>query len=287
MGPFLGEQRLESKLGRGLGLALSVVFVVACGRAPEPLGRAKLSRGPAPPEPLPAPARASASSVPTEPTAEASEVARAPAQRRLRDETIDWTLNPVMRRLGRMSETMTLSEYSHGLWVNEREGVYKFDCSGMVYWLLKRAAPRAAAALAYRLEHRPLARDIYRRIASIEPDRPRHGWQRVVRVAELEPGDVVAWIKPAIVRSANTGHTGFVVLPPLRVPEYENAHLVRVADATSLLHDDDTRVGRDGFGMGTILLVSDPGTGEPKAYGWVGLRWRAFETDIALGRAIE
>jgi hypothetical protein len=203
---------------------------------------------------------------------------------RLSDALIDWEVNPVMQHLGHISQTMTLSEYSHGLSVDERKGIYKFDCSGMVYWLLRRAEPRAAAALAYRLDHRPLARDIYRRIASIQPNQPRHGWQRVLRVDALEPGDVVVWIKPAIIRSPNTGHTGFVVLPPVRVPGYENAYLLRIADATSLLHDEDTRAGRNGFGMGTILLVSNPETGEPMAYGWAGLRYRAFETDIALGR---
>jgi hypothetical protein len=61
---------------------------------------------------------------------------------------------------------------------------------------------------------------------------------------------------------------------------------VRVVDTTSLLHDEDTRVDGTGFGMGTILLVVDAETGAPRAYGWVGLRWRAFETAIAIGRPV-
>jgi hypothetical protein len=52
------------------------------------------------------------------------------------------------------------------------------------------------------------------------------------------------------------------------------------------LHDEDSRAGRTGFGFGTILLVADPETDAPIAYGWVGLRWRAFETPIALGRPV-
>jgi len=51
-----------------------------------------------------------------------------------------------------------------------------------------------------------------------------------------------------------------------------------------LLHADDTREAGSGFGFGTILLVVDPDTGAPRAYGWVGLEWRAFETSIAIGR---
>lgn len=205
----------------------------------------------------------------------------------LRDADIPWDRNPVMRRLGHIETTLTESRYSHGLSVNERKGIYHFDCSGMAYWVLKKSAPRAAAALAYKLEQRPLARDIYRRIASIQPDQPRHGWQRITRVDALEPGDVIAWIKPKVIQSPNTGHVGFVVLPPVRVPEYENAYLIRFADSTRLMHADDTRQGQNGFGKGTILLVSEPETGAPIAYGWAGLEWRSFETDIALGRPLQ
>lgn len=203
------------------------------------------------------------------------------------DADIAWAANPVMRRLGRIAETMNHSEYSYGFRVDESRGTYEFDCSGMAYWVLRQATPRAAAALAYKLEKRPLARDIQRRIASIPRGRPRYGWQRVARVDALEPGDVVAWIKPKVIQSPNTGHVAFVVLPPQRAVEYQNAYLLRIADSTRLLHDADTRVGRNGFGFGTILLVADPASGAPIAYGWAGLKWRTFETQIALGRPLE
>ncbi|HEY6729174.1 MAG TPA: hypothetical protein VI197_34425 [Polyangiaceae bacterium] len=216
----------------------------------------------------------------------AAELALPPAPQ-LRDADIPWERNPVMRRLGHMEATLSESQYTYGFAVNERNGIYNFDCSGMTYWVLKKAAPRAAAALTYGLEQRPLARDIHRRIASVRPDAPRHGWQRISRVDALEPGDVIAWIKPEVIRSPNTGHVGFVVLPPVPVPRQEHAYLIRFADSTRLLHDDDTREGRNGFGMGTILLLSDPATGAPIAYGWAGLKWRSFETAIALGRPLE
>jgi len=204
-----------------------------------------------------------------------------------RDADIPWDRNPVMKRLGLMEATLTSSEYTYGFSVDERKGIYNFDCSGMTYWVLKQATPRAAAALRWGLAQRPLARDIYRRIAAVPVESPRHGWRRISRVDALEPGDVVAWIKPKVIQSPNTGHVGFVVLPPARVPGYDNAYLVRFTDSTRLMHDDDTRQGRNGFGKGTILLLSDPETGAPVAYGWVGLKWRAFETDIALGRPLE
>jgi hypothetical protein len=202
------------------------------------------------------------------------------------DAEIDWNQTPVMRRLGRMAETMTESEYTHGFRVNERAGIYAFDCSGMVHWVLRRAAPRAAAQISRGPAGRPLARDYQRRIARIPFGASSGGWQRVQRVDEARPGDVIAWLKPEVIQSPNTGHVAFLVRAPAPVPGQKDAFLVRIADSTSLLHDADTRQGRSGFGFGTILLLADPESGEPRAYGWAGLRWRSFETAISIGRPL-
>jgi hypothetical protein len=203
---------------------------------------------------------------------------------RFDDKDIEWDRNSVLRTLGNISSSLTSSEYSSGLSVNEKRGTYKFDCSGMAYWVLRKAAPRAARFSAQGLERRPLARDFQRRIARIAPGEPKYGWQRIEKVRDLEPGDVVAWIKPPEIRSPNTGHIAFVLLPPLRLRGYANAYLLRIADSSRLLHDEDTRSERDGFGFGTILLVADPVSGEPIAYGWVAEKGWTFETQIALGR---
>ena len=74
-----------------------------------------------------------------------------------------------------------------------------------------------------------------------------------------------------------------MLLPPRKLEGYANAYLLRIADSSRLLHDEDTRTDRDGFGFGTILLVTDLVSGEPTAYGWVAEKWTAFETAIALG----
>jgi hypothetical protein len=185
-----------------------------------------------------------------------------------------------MRVLGRIAERMTDSTYAHGTYVDERRGIYRFDCSGMVEWVLGQATPAA------RIGGRPLARDYQRLIAAIPPGSERRGWRRIPRVDDAAPGDLIAWRKPDIVRSRNSGHVAFIVLPPQRVPGQAGAFLLRVADSSSLLHDDDTRVGRTGYGLGTILLVADPVSGAPIAYGWSGLKWRTFETEIAIGRPL-
>jgi hypothetical protein len=202
------------------------------------------------------------------------------------DSSIDWHANSTMRVLGNVALTLEDSEYTYGLLVNEKQGIYRFDCSGMAQWVLRRSAPTAAAAIAYKLDGRPLARDFQRRIARAPTDKPRNGWRRIARVSDALPGDVIAWLKPVEIRSPNTGHVAFVVLPPVLAPGYENAYLVRIADSTRLLHHDDTREGRSGFGFGTILVVADPDTDAPIAYGWVALEWRAFETAISIGRPV-
>jgi len=189
-----------------------------------------------------------------------------------------------MRALGNIARTVKHTEYGHSQRVNVQQGLYVFDCSSMAQWVLKRAAPVAERSVSRGLGWRPLAADFQRRIANVAPGAERGGWHRVRRVEDAEPGDVIAWLKPKIIESKNTGHVAFIVLPPTRVTGYSDAYLVRVVDATSLLHADDTRVEGSGFGFGTILLVIDPETGAPRAYGWVGLEWRAFETSIAIGR---
>jgi hypothetical protein len=103
------------------------------------------------------------------------------------------------------------------------------------------------------------------------------------------PGDVIAWLRPKEIRSVNTGHVAFVVAPPRPVPEHPNAYLLRIADASRYQHDRDTRRGtdRDGFGMGTIMVLADPQTGAPYAYGWFGLHsgW-VLATKMAIGRPV-
>jgi hypothetical protein len=201
----------------------------------------------------------------------------------LDDARIDWKGNEVMGVVGRISQTMTTTDYSRAMRVDERKGIYEFDCSGMVDWILRKSAPVARSSSAAGLEHRPLAVDFYRRIAQAPVDRERGGWRQVARLEDARPGDVIAWIKPPIIPSPNTGHVAVIVQDPVHLPGHEGAFLVRVADSTSLLHQDDTRVGRNGFGFGTILLVTDE-AGAPVRYGWVGVRGWTFETPIAIGR---
>jgi hypothetical protein len=191
-----------------------------------------------------------------------------------------------MARLASIETTLRSSSYSHVTHVDAAQGLYEFDCSGLAAWVLARAAPRAHRAVLARTDGaRPLARDYYRTIAA---SRTAPGaWAQVARLSDARPGDVIAWLKPSLVRSANTGHVGFVVAAPEPLEGVPGGFLVRIADASSYQHENDSRAGtgRTGFGFGTILVVADEGTGAPRAYGWFGRdsAW-VLETGIAIGR---
>jgi hypothetical protein len=196
----------------------------------------------------------------------------------------------VLVTLTHIGTTLRESSYTHATRVDERTGRYEFDCSGMASWVLRRASPLAQAAVVYRAKSgRPLARDYYQQIAATRAGRARYGWSRVSRVADAAAGDVIAWLRPKEVRSANTGHVAFLVSSPEPVAEMPHAFLVRIADASRYQHQDDSRAAteRTGFGHGTILVVTDPESGAPVAYGWVGLRsaW-ILNTPMAIGRPV-
>jgi hypothetical protein len=196
----------------------------------------------------------------------------------------------ILEKLARVATNLRESKYNHATVVDEQKGRYEFDCSGFVTWLLRRTAPGAYSTFVTRSQNqRPLARDYYWEIARAPVgERTPRGVRKISRVDAALPGDIVAWLKPALLQSPHTGHVAFVLEPPQPAPDVPGGFLVRIADASSYQHDADDRYasGRTGFGSGTILLVADPETGEPRAYGWFGLRSRfVLETSIAIGRA--
>ncbi|MBI5513581.1 MAG: hypothetical protein HY909_07415 [Deltaproteobacteria bacterium] len=159
--------------------------------------------------------------------------------------------------------------YDHVTRVDEPRGVYHFDCSGMVRWVLDSATPRAEASLERGLgTRRPLARDYHRWNASLPEGRPRGHWLRVARASELQPGDVLAWTFPPRFRLAITGHVVLVMNRPRRVSARRLR--VQIADSTRNPHDDDTRSrrGTSGPGLGWIDLEYDPRTGALTGYQW-------------------
>lgn len=192
----------------------------------------------------------------------------------------------VLAALGAVASTHRVGRYSHDTRVDLRAGRYEWDCSAMAAYVLRRSAPGTIRAIA---NGRPVAVDFYRAI-SRSPAVPNRGpWMHVRRVADAQPGDVIAWPRPRWFPSRNTGHVAFVIDAPQPVA---GGVLVRIADSTSVGHQDDTRDyrrGETGFGYGTLFIATDPSTGAGTAYGWAG-RYTPAEwmvaTPVVVGRPL-
>ena len=183
---------------------------------------------------------------------------------------------------------MRSSAYEHHTSVDEGAGSFQYDCSGFVDYALRGAAPAAYAELTGATVRRPLAKHIEGFFASLPAGgAPRGHWARVGRVADLRPGDIIAWLQPADSSSKNTGHV-LVVHGPLRPDDTApGAFLVPVVDSTALKHgaqDSRAASGATGLGTGSIVLLGD-GSGAPVAFRWsTGRKSRVRETAITLGR---
>ena len=190
----------------------------------------------------------------------------------------------IVDTLDGIERNLQSSSYSHATSVDEATGRYDFDCSGMVQFVLGKASPNALRGVGPgRLRAVDFARAISR--APVQGD--RMAWRRIPRIADALPGDVIAWEKPRIVKSANTGHVAFIVAVPEEQEGASGRYLVRITDASSFNHQDDTRYGRPGFGTGTIVVSTDPASGRGIGYGWHGSDSRFFyPTSVMVGRVV-
>lgn len=175
------------------------------------------------------------------------------------------------------------ARYDHGFHVNRSLGIYHWDCSQMLSWLLKHRAPRARKAVD---KDRPVAWHYYRAIVEAPRNSYGEGWRDIERLPDVRPGDVFAWRRPdSWPMGASSGHVGVVRSSPVPVPTLHNAYLVRIVDSTSEPHQDDTRRdGRTGLGEGTMLFLTDD-EGVVTAYGWEGLQSTIYvQTDVQFAR---
>lgn len=191
----------------------------------------------------------------------------------------------VLRRLENIRGGLRATRYQHATRVRVSRGEYFWDCSGMVGWILERDARGAFAGL-YR--SRPVARTFVHAIERAPTEGARRGWRRLAHVEDARPGDVFAWLRPSDWPRGATGHVGIVLSRPEPLPEWPDAYLMRIADATTFPHQDDTRPwpGDGGYGEGT-LLFSTAGDGQVKGYGWQGRHSDyLIHTDVVFGRLV-
>lgn len=150
--------------------------------------------------------------------------------------------------------------YEHRDDIDPARGRYRTDCSGLVNFLLKQVDPALLGPLARK---RPVARTYYRHFAAAGPS--AHGdtsraWGRVLRGADLRPGDIIAreYTRP---RPGATGHVLVVTGRPIPVMRDGRivAYDIEVVDATRSPHRNDTRKrgGPGGVGRGIISVQVD------------------------------
>lgn len=187
----------------------------------------------------------------------------------------------VVALLERILRTQQDARYQHRTDVRERVHRYRWDCSGMVSWIVRRAAPRAGRAIG---QQRTSARGIYRLIT-----RSRGGWHQLDHIEDVRPGDVFAWRTPPGSPSRHTGHTGFALERARPVSGLRDAYALRIADSVVGPHQDDTRPNDDtegGLGTGVFVFLTD-GDGHATHYGWHGTRTAGYmRTPVVFGRLI-
>ena len=191
----------------------------------------------------------------------------------------------VLREAQRNLANCKLTTYQHTTEIDEAHGSYKCDCSAFVSHVLSKVSPAALAAVESRSKKHPLAVDYYEHFAAapLAGDAKAEGeFRRIPKLADAEPGDIIAWRKAEVVKGETTGHVMVLAAKPAR--EANGEFRIVVIDSTGKIHADDTRKeGETGLGRGTLWVKVDA-AGAP-----TGLRVNAADGPlsshpIAIGR---
>jgi hypothetical protein len=193
----------------------------------------------------------------------------------------------LLAEIDRELRQMRVSTYSHHTHVDESAGLFEYDCSGLLVYALSRSVPDALNAVQATSGRRPRSVEFVTFLESLSVGGTRGRWQRLLRLQDLQAGDVIVWRKPPGSRSTNTGHTLIVHGPITADPATPTAFIVPISDSTEAPHGPgDARYAerRTGLGLGEIVLIGD-GNGAPVGYRWSPAnRSREKVTTIALGR---
>jgi hypothetical protein len=205
----------------------------------------------------------------------------------------------------RILESIQTTKYQHRTKIDEEKGIYLCDCSGLVGYVLNRTVGKEQGEGPFGDgRKRPLAMHYQEFFAAAPTNAPsprpspkgrgttaalpkEEGsdvrWQRVVRLVDARPGDVIAWRK----EKPRPGNTGHVVIVDER-PVLEANGLVRVVviDSTTKPLVDDTRAaGTSGIGRGSMWFKIDD-EGRPVAHLRRSPTAEPVVESISIGRAL-
>ncbi|UCG67214.1 MAG: hypothetical protein JSW12_09610 [Deltaproteobacteria bacterium] len=178
------------------------------------------------------------------------------------------------------------THYSHKTDVNENSGSYILDCSALVCYILGRAAPGSLASIPVDPTHRHArAKNFYDTFSNAPTTSAKNGWQRIVRLMDAEPGDLIAWRKDPVPQKGNTGHIVIVLEKPVK--EKDGAIRIIALDSSRSGHAQGTRKkGDSGVGVGIMWFRVDE-AGAPIALHWSNRKRKPETYPIVIGRAID
>ena len=177
------------------------------------------------------------------------------------------------------------THYSHKTNVNESSGSYILDCSAFVCYILGCAAPGSIASVPVDPNHRQAqAKNFYDAFSNAPTVSAKDGWQRIIRLMDAEPGDLIAWRKDPVAQKGNTGHIVIVLEKP--VEEKDGAIRIIALDSSRSGHAQDTRrKGTSGVGFGVMWFRVDQ-AGAPIALHWSSPEKKQITVPVAIGRAM-
>jgi len=172
--------------------------------------------------------------------------------------------------------------------VDATKGIFRCNCSGLISHILRHHFPESY--LTIRGENapwkiRPLAVTFYETfMAAGRNDGAKPGWEKVPKMMEAKPGDIIAWRKLILKQGLHTGHVCMVAGFPTREPD--GRVKIKIVDSSGGRRANDTRPdGVTGVGSGEMWFAINE-KGEPVGY-WLNEKANRSRTHkVAIGRLV-
>lgn len=186
----------------------------------------------------------------------------------------------------RIFETMHETHYDHHSSIDEKQGYYSLDCSGFVCHILQKKAPMSLRVLPVDKHHtHARAQNFYDYFKSLQNVSSQKEWMPILRIKDLEEGDIIAWKYDPSLQKKDTGHVVIVQQKPLL--EEGNLYRIRVIDSSKGKHANDTRAKeKDGIGSGDMWFRVDE-SDYPIGLYWSSKEKKESQHPIAMGRALK